>query len=68
MLIPIKYVDNRFDYVKDNILDYMIESAKISEFRRSTGWVRIGIDPIRQSKRPMGATNIHVGQNMSFSG
>jgi hypothetical protein len=51
MLIPIKYPDNRLDYVKDTALDYLIESNKIIEFKRSSGWVRIGVDEIRNSKR-----------------
>jgi hypothetical protein len=51
MLIQVKYPNNRYDYVKNNILDIMIESNKITEFKRSTGWVRIGIDPIRKTRR-----------------
>jgi hypothetical protein len=51
MLIQVKYPDNRYDYVKKNILDIFIESKIITEFKRSTGWVKIGIDPIRKIKR-----------------
>ena len=51
MLIQVKYPDKRFDFVKDTILDLFIESNKIVEFKRTTGWVRIGIDPIRKAKR-----------------
>lgn len=51
MLIHIKYPDNRFDYVNNITLDLLIETKKISEFKRSTGWVRIGIDPIRMKRR-----------------
>ena len=51
MLIQVKYPDNRYDYLKETILDLFIESNKITEFKRSTGWVRIGIDPIRKARR-----------------
>jgi hypothetical protein len=51
MLIQVKYPDNSYDYVKKNILDLFIESNKIVEFKRSSGWVKIGIDPIRKIKR-----------------
>jgi hypothetical protein len=51
MLIHIVRTDNRYDYVKDFILDILIESKEIVKFKRSTGWVTIGVDPIRRSKR-----------------
>ena len=51
MLIQVKYPDNRYDYLKETILDLFIESNKITEFKRSTGWVRIGVDPIRKARR-----------------
>jgi len=51
MLIQVNYPDNRFDYVKENILDALIETKKITRFRRSTGWVTLGLDPIRTAKR-----------------
>ena len=51
MLIQVNYPDNRFDYVKENILDTLIESKKITRFRRSTVWVTLGVDSIRTKKR-----------------
>ena len=51
MLIHVVRVDNRYDYVKDFILDILIESKEIVKFKRRTGWVTIGIDPIRRSHR-----------------
>jgi hypothetical protein len=51
MLIQVNYPDNRFDYVKENILDTLIETKKIERFRRSTGWVTLGVDPVRTSRR-----------------
>jgi len=51
MLIQVIYADNHHDFVKPNILDTLIESNKISKFKRSTGWVTIGMDPVRQTRR-----------------
>jgi len=47
MLLQVIYTDNHYDYVKDFMLDDLIESQKIAKFRRSTGWVTIGVDQIR---------------------
>jgi hypothetical protein len=48
MLIHVVYDDNHFDYVKDVMLDQLIRRDKIKKFKRSTGWVIIGIHPIRE--------------------
>lgn len=47
MLIQVSYDDEKYDYVKDFVLDRLIETGTISRFKRSSGWVRIGIDPVR---------------------
>ena len=51
MLIHIMRTGNHYDYVKEFILDILIASKEIVKFKRSTGWVTIGVDPIRGSKR-----------------
>jgi hypothetical protein len=51
MLIQVHYPDNRFDYVKENMLDLLIETKKITRFRRSSGWVTLGVDPVRMKRR-----------------
>lgn len=48
MLIQVGYDDRRYDYVKDFMLDKLIEAGTIAKFRRSSGWVRVGVDPVRQ--------------------
>ena len=47
MLVQIKYPDHSTDYVNSNTLDSLIESKQVAEFKRSTGWVKIGVDPVR---------------------
>lgn len=51
MLIQVIRTGNRYDYVKDYMLDSLIESKAIVQFRRRTGWVAIGAAPIRKNKR-----------------
>lgn len=50
MLIRVVYNDYKFDFIKSFRLDEFIEAGKISMFRRESGWVFVGIDPIRQKK------------------
>jgi hypothetical protein len=50
MLIQVNYTDERYDYVKDFMLDALIQSGKVAQFKRSSGWVRVGADPIRSKQ------------------
>jgi hypothetical protein len=51
MLIQVIYADNHHDFVKPNMLDTLIESQKIAKFKRSSGWVTIGMDSVRKTRR-----------------
>jgi hypothetical protein len=51
MLIQVHYHNDNFDYVNEKTLQTLIESKKISGFRRSSGWVTIGINPLREFER-----------------
>ena len=48
MLIHVNYADDSYDYIKDFMLDSLIQTGNVAQFRRSSGWVRVGVDPIRQ--------------------
>ena len=50
MLVPVNWSNNRYDYVNDAILDRFIEAGVIIRFLRGSGWVVIGVDPIRLGK------------------
>ncbi len=50
MLIRVVYKDNVHDYVKDFQLGRFLDAGKIVMFQRRTGWVNVGIDPVRMSK------------------
>lgn len=48
MIIPVKYSDGTVDRVQSMLLDTLILSGVITKFKRSSGWVIIGEDPIRK--------------------
>ena len=47
MLIKIRHKDHSCGMVDSSLLDTLISNNKIAEFLRSSGWVRIGRDPVR---------------------
>jgi hypothetical protein len=51
MMVRVIYHDNRYDMVKSTRLDDLISSNALAKFQRTSGWVTIGVDPIRSSKR-----------------
>lgn len=52
MMIRVVYQNFKCDFVKPFRLDEFIDSGRISMFKRSSGWVFVGIDPIRKKKKP----------------
>jgi len=48
--VKVIFNDESVGYVKDLTLDTLISSGKIKAFLRSTGWVWIGVDAIREIK------------------
>ncbi len=47
MLIRVVYPNNKYDMVKDYVLNELIASGKIKSFYRSSGWAVVGRDRIR---------------------
>jgi len=50
MLIRVKYVDDRFDMVRPELLDRLLETGRVQEFQRSDGWVMPGSGNVRHTK------------------
>jgi hypothetical protein len=48
MLIRVKYVDNRFDMVRPEILNQLLDSGDVLEFRRMDGWIAAGNKDLRR--------------------
>jgi hypothetical protein len=51
VLIQVAYPGDRFDFVPQYMLHDLIETKEIVRFKRTSGWVAIGVDPLRQSRR-----------------
>jgi len=47
MMIRIILEDGSYDMVKAFRLDDLLPTGKIAKFQRSSGWVTVGVDPIR---------------------
>ena len=50
MAIMVQYKDKSFDYVQNSTLDTLIDAHRIIAFRRSSGWVEIGVDALRGAR------------------
>lgn len=51
MMIPVVYSSGTHDLVKPEMLNRLLSSGEIAEFKRTTGWVKVGNDPIRQMQQ-----------------
>jgi len=47
MMLNVIYDNDKHDMVKTYLLDRFIESGRIRKFKRSDGWVTVGVDLIR---------------------
>lgn len=52
MLLRVMYQDHRYDFIKASRLNEFIEAGTVAMFQRVGGLVRVGIDPICQTKQP----------------
>jgi hypothetical protein len=53
MRILVKYIDDRMEYMYPKQLELFLALNLVKEFERSTGWVKVGIDPIRKRGNPL---------------
>lgn len=51
MLIRVKYVNDRFDMVRPESLDRLLEAGTVQEFQRRDGWVTPGRGNLRCKNR-----------------
>ena len=49
MLIEVEYVNGKCNFVMPETLDSLLEQNKVIGFRRATGWIAVGFDPIRKN-------------------
>ena len=49
MLIRVKYLDDHFDMIRPDTLDYLLTDGSIKSFLRHDGWVVPGLDRLRNT-------------------
>ena len=54
MLIRVMYNDGQFDMVKLQMLDTLLETKRVTSFKRDEGWTVIGRDTTRGNLRSQG--------------
>jgi hypothetical protein len=50
MLIRVMYDDGKFDMVKPQMLDRLLETNRVTSFKRNEGWAVVGRDTLRSSR------------------
>lgn len=48
MLVRVMYEDGSFDMVRNDMLDILVANMKVKRIRRSSGWIDVEHDRIRQ--------------------
>lgn len=51
MMIPVVYKTGKHDIVKSEMLNRLLVYGVVAEFKRSTGWVKVGSEPIRKIRQ-----------------
>jgi hypothetical protein len=51
MLIRVIYSDGKFDMIRPQLLDKLLNEKKVTSFMRSGGWATIGRDHIRKNRQ-----------------
>lgn len=51
MMIPVVYNTGKHDIVKSELLNRLLGNGVIYQFKRNTGWVKVGTDPIRKIRQ-----------------
>lgn len=46
-MIQVKYRDGVVDMVQAYMLQYLLAANRVLQFKRSDGWVTVGVDPLR---------------------
>ena len=47
MLVQVNWTNRSYDYVEDFMLDDLIAAGGVARFLRGSGWVQVGVDPVR---------------------
>jgi hypothetical protein len=48
MLIRVVYKNDKYDFLNPARLDESLKTGIVAMFQRSSGWARVGVDPLRK--------------------
>ena len=51
MMIPVVYNSGKHDIIKAELLNRLLGNGLIEKFKRASGWVKVGSDPIRKIRQ-----------------
>jgi hypothetical protein len=75
MLVQVKWKNGGFDYVRGFMLDCLLQTGVVESFLRSSGWVTLGLDPVRSTsggydgpERRSANPSPEAGQSPAFLG
>lgn len=68
MKVPVIFVTGQVGIVQGAMLDYLIAEKEIAAFRRSDGWVQVGLDPIRLAQHPRPGSGARDGFSSGRTG
>ena len=51
MMIQIIYNTGTYDMIKSEHLNRLLVNGEVAQFKRSTGWIKVGRDPIRKIRQ-----------------
>jgi len=51
MMVHVVYSSGMHDMVKTEVLNRLLASGEVLQFKRTNGWVNVGLDPIRQIRQ-----------------
>lgn len=49
--IDVILMDGTHCEIQSKVLDVMLDNGRVLKFRRSNGWVTVGVDPVRARRR-----------------
>jgi hypothetical protein len=49
--IEVIMIDGTYHHLTPQVLDVLLENNRVIKFRRESGWVAVGVDPIRLKSR-----------------
>ena len=68
MHIDVILKDGTYHHFTPRVLDVLLDTNRVMKFRRTSGWVTVGMDPVRMKSKPdFNGTGSYQGPERRFS-